>query len=523
MQDYEGYAAVRADGAVHQWIVFPSMTSLVLRSVRRPGTSDPVDVHVHDGVVSHIVGAGEPVDPTPVAEDGTGAVEEIDAAGRFLLPGLWDEHVHVTTWALTAKRVDLSAAGSARETLEIVAAFHTDTASPDDTLVGVGFRDAVWSDEPSLQAIDEAMADRPVALVSHDLHSVWLNSLAASQLGVSVGADGLLREDEAFIVTQQLAQLPDALIDAWVSEAADAAAARGVVGVVDLEMAWNRDVWLRRFGGGFRSLRVDVGVYAEHLDLAITEGLSTGAALSELSADLLTVGPLKVLIDGSLNTRTAYCVDAYPHGGNGMLTVTEDELVALLTRAKVAGFTPAVHAIGDAANRVALDAYERVGVSGRVEHAQFLRPEEVARFGALGVTASVQPEHALDDRDAAELNWPGQTGRAFPLRSLLGSGARLAFGSDAPVAPLDPWVTMSAATARARDDGREPWHPEQSVSRRDALAASARGRTEVAVGDVADLVLVDADPLTAPDDEFRRMPVAATLLGGRFTFRSASL
>lgn len=494
------------------------MTSLVLRSVRRPGETDPVDVHIRDGLVRSITASATA--SAPAAGDD---VAEIRADGRYLLPGLWDEHTHVTTWALTAKRVDLSSADSARATLEIVAGFGTDTAAPDDTLVGVGFRDAVWADEPSLAAIDAVTGSRPTALVSHDLHCVWINSLAASRFGVSVGADGLLREDEAFRVTQALADLPDALVDQWVSEAADVAAARGVVGVVDLEMAWNRDVWLRRFGGGFRTLRVDVGVYAEHLDLAVAEGLHTGAALSELSAGFLTVGPLKVLIDGSLNTRTAYCVDEYPHGGRGMLTVSEDELVALLTRAKDAGFAPAVHAIGDAANRVALDAYERAGVVGRVEHAQFLRPEEVTRFGALGVTASVQPEHALDDRDAAELNWPGQTNRAFPLRSLLEAGARLAFGSDAPVAPLDPWVTMSAATARARDDGRAPWHPEQSISRRDALAASARGRTDVREGDVADLVLVDVDPLSAPDDVFRRMPVSATLLGGRFTFRSASL
>ena len=506
-------------------LVFSSMTSLVLRSVRRPGETDPVDVHIRDGVVERISPSG--VDSTPsAAVDGTtgsDVVEEVDGAGRFVIPGLWDEHAHVTTWALTAKRVDLSGADSAASTLEIVSAFTHDTAAPDDTLVGVGFRDAIWADEPSLRAIDEATGGRPTALVSHDLHCVWINSTAAAMFDVSVGADGLLREDEAFRVTGALAQLPDALLDQWVSEAAAGAAARGVVGLVDFEMTWNRDVWLRRFGGGFRTLRVDVGVYAEHLDLAIAEGMSTGSPISEAAADLMSVGPLKVLIDGSLNTRTAYCVDDYPHGGKGMLTVSEDDLVELLTRSKAAGFVPAVHAIGDAANRIALNAYERAGVMGRVEHAQFLRPEEVQRFGALGVTASVQPEHALDDRDAAELNWPGQTDRAFPLRSLLEAGARLALGSDAPVAPLDPWITMSAATARARDDGREPWHPEQSISRREALSACSRGRSEVAVGDAADLVLVDADPLSAPDDVFRRMPVSATLVGGRFTFRSSAL
>jgi predicted amidohydrolase YtcJ len=235
---------------------------------------------------------------------------------------------------------------------------------------------------------------------------------------------------------------------------------------------------------------------------------------------LLRVGPLKVLIDGALNTRTAYCVDPYPHGGRGLLTVGEAELVALLVRARETGFVPAVHAIGDAANEVALDAFERAGVTGRIEHAQFVRAEDLPRFGTLGVTASVQPAHALDDRDAADANWAGRTDRAFPLRSLLAAGAALALGSDAPVAPLEPWLAMSAATTRAGGDGRAPWHPEQTLSRMEALAASTRGRGTVGVGAPADLVVLDGDPLAVSDGLFAAMPVAATLVAGRFTHRA---
>ncbi len=495
------------------------MPPLVLRSVRLPGDPTLLDVVVNDGTVHTVQPAGSVL---PALGDGA-AVEDIDAGGRFLIPGLWDEHVHATTWALTSKRVDLSAAESAAAVLDLLRGHAVDTAAPGDALVGVGFRDAVWPDEPSLASIDAATGGRPTVLISHDLHCVWLNSAAARLHGVTVGADGLLREDPAFELTQALSDLPETLVKQWVLEAAERAAARGVVGIVDFEMAWNREDWLHRFSAGFRSLRVDVGVYAEHLDQAVAEGMSTGSALSAESAGILRTGPLKVLIDGSLNTRTAYCVDPYPHGGNGVLTVPEGELVDLLVRAKAAGFVPAVHAIGDAANRLALDAFERTGVSGRIEHAQFLRAEELTRFRGLGVTASVQPEHALDDRDTAELNWPGRTERAFPLRSLLDAGARLAFGSDAPVAPLDPWIAMSAAAARARDDGRAPWHPEQAVTRAEALTASTRGRSRVAPGDVADLVLLDADPYGVDDGVFRRMPVGGTLLAGRFTFRSAAL
>jgi len=139
------------------------------------------------------------------------------------------------------------------------------------------------------------------------------------------------------------------------------------------------------------------------------------------------------------------------------------------------------------------------------------------RFAALGVEASVQPEHAMDDRDIADKYWSGRTDRTFALRSLVDAGATLAFGSDAPVAPLDPWVTISAAVGRSRD-GREPWHPEQRLTAAEALSFSVR--SSVAVGEIADLVVTELDPLETAADELRAMPVAATLLGGRFTHTS---
>ena len=499
---------------------------VVLTAARQPGDQTCSDVHIRNGAVVAI----SPSTETPGIPAGARVV---DLDGRFIIPGLWDEHVHMTQWALASNRLDLSGADSAREAAAVVGAHlaggdlagaHLAGAGGVDaaagtvqTLVGVGFRDAVWTDLPGLDLLDGVTHGRPTALISHDLHSVWLNSAAARRYGVQVDAGGLLREEPAFALTRELGTIPDTVVDPWVRKAAQAAAARGVVGIVDFEMTWNRDPWLRRISGGFDALRVEAGVYPQDLDRAEAEGLRTGLKVAS-GGGLLTVGPLKVLIDGSLNTRTAYCVDPYPNGGHGLLTVSEAELLALLLRARQAGFVPAVHAIGDAANRVALDAFEAAGIAGRVEHAQFVRNEDFARFGQLGVIASVQPAHALDDRDAAEANWPGRTDRSFPLRSLVAAGARLALGSDAPVAPLDPWTAMSAATARARQDGRGPWHAEQALTRHEALTASTRGRGRIRVGDPADLAVLDVDPLTASEAEFAAMPVAATLIAGRFTF-----
>lgn len=490
------------------------MNHLVLASARVPGETALYDVHVVDGVVSRV---------DPAGMHGLSGSQVVNVDGRCVIPGLWDEHVHMTQWALAANRLDLSGAASAHAAADVV---RSALSGPGPavkggnglTVVGVGFRDAVWADVPSLELLDGATRGLPTALLSHDLHCVWLNSAAASRYGVPVDSSGLLREEPAFELTRELGKLPDAVVDAWVREAAQAAAARGIVGIVDFEMTWNRDVWLRRVAGGFDSFRVDAGVYPQDLARAIAEGLRTGQELDG-GAGLLRVGPLKVLIDGSLNTRTAYCVDPYPHGGRGLLTVSETELLELLVRARESGFVPAVHAIGDGANEVALNAFAAAGIAGRIEHAQFVRGQDFARFGELGLTASVQPVHALDDRDAAESNWAGRTDRAFPLRSLLAAGATLALGSDAPVAPLEPWTAMSAATTRVRQDGRDPWHPEQALTRQEAMVASTRGRGRIRVGDPADFVVLDGDPLAVADTVFAAMPVAATLVAGRFTFR----
>jgi predicted amidohydrolase YtcJ len=490
------------------------MNDLMLASVRVPGDTALYDVHVSDGVVSRITPAALPGDP---------GARVVDLDGRYVIPGLWDEHVHMTQWALAANRIDLSGAASAREAAAVVRSHLAAPGLAGEgggglTVVGVGFRDAVWADAPSRDLLDRATRGRPTALLSHDLHCVWLNGAAAERYGVTVDASGLLREEPAFELTRELGKLPDAVVDAWVRESGQAAAARGIVGIVDFEMTWNRDVWLRRMAGGFDSFRVDAGVYPQDLARAVAEGMRTGQELDG-GAGLLRVGPLKVLIDGSLNTRTAYCVDPYPHGGRGLLTVSEAELLDLLVRARESGFVPAVHAIGDGANEVALNAFAAAGTTGRIEHAQFVRGQDFARFGELGLTASVQPAHALDDRDAADANWAGRTDRAFPLRSLLAAGATLALGSDAPVAPLEPWTAMSAATTRAGRDGREPWHPEQALTRQEALTASTRGRGRIRVGDPADVAVLDGDPLTVADATFAAMPVAATLVAGRFTYR----
>jgi predicted amidohydrolase YtcJ len=485
---------------------------MILTNVRIDGVNDlmPVSVRIVGGVIVSVGELSAEVEPA-TGESGS----SIDLGGAWLSPGLWDNHVHFGQWALHSRRVDVTHAASAAETVSLIA---TELASgprpPGEVLIGVGFRDGLWPDTPHAHLLDAVSGTQPVMLVSGDLHAAWLNSAALALCGFGTHPTGLLRETDAFVAQGLLNTISDATLDRYVNDAAETAAARGVVGIVDLEMAYNFDSWSRRSAAGFGAIRVEFGVYPQHLDRAIAAGLRGGDTVS----DLVQVGPFKVITDGSLNTRTAYCYDPYPgmagENNRGMLTVSPEDLVGLMETAAAAGFRPAVHAIGDRANTLALDAFEQVGCRGSIEHAQLLTADDVPRFAELGVVASVQPEHALDDRDVADHYWSGRTGSAFVLRSLLDSGATLALGSDAPVAPLDPWVTMAAAVGRTRD-GREPWHPEQRISAREALAASVR--SSVAPGQRADLVVTEINPVDATAEVLRTMPVAATLLGGRFT------
>ncbi|MFE5671863.1 amidohydrolase [Agromyces sp. NPDC056523] len=505
-----------ADGAA-------SAAPVILAGVRLPGAGAPVDVHVADGTVRAVVPAGGA--PSVDVADGTSGAERLDLDGRWIVPGLWDRHVHLAQWAMAARRLDLAAVSSAAEAAELVAAAVRDGARE---VVGMGYRDGLWSDRQRIDLLDCVAGDVPVVLVSGDLHSCWVNSAAGRRHGLleRAGTSGVLREDDCFRLVRALDDVADDVLDEWVADAARAAAARGVVGVVDYEMRWNRDDWARRAAGGVDALRVRFGVYTQHLERAAEARLRTGETI-EGTRGLVRVGSYKVITDGSLNTRTAWCVDPYPGLGPdehpyGQANVPYDELVPHLQRAREIGLDPAVHAIGDRANERALDALEAVQPSGwhgraSIEHAQLLRREDLARFARLGIVASVQPEHAMDDRDVAERYWAGRTDRAFMLRDLADAGVELALGSDAPVARLDPWVAIAAAVGRARD-GRAPWHPEQAVDARLALAASTDGAgTDVVEGSAADLAIVELDPIATPADELREMPVAMTLLGGRVT------
>ena len=482
--------------------------------VGRPAPAHPVDLRLRDGVVQEV---GTHL--SAHADE-----EPLEADGRWVVPGLWDAHVHLQTWARSGVRLDVSGTAGPEQVVARVAAHLGGLPDDGAPVLGYGQRTATWARTPTVAELDAVCGGRAVALVSGDGHAGWLSSRALERLGLAPRT-GQVEEAEWFEAYARLDELgPEAGAATALETAVAGAAALGVVGITDVEWERGPFVWPDRLRPGTDLLRVRTATYADGLDAVLAAGLRTGAPL-EGTDGLVTMGPLKVIFDGSLNTRTAWCCAPYAGSAStwtGMTNLSPEELTRLCRRAADGGLEVAVHAIGDAAVGAALDAVEASGARGSLEHVQLVADADLPRFAALGVRASVQPAHLLDDRDVTAAVWPDRQARSFALRSLLDAGADLRLGSDAPVARLDPWLAMAAAVHRS-GDAREAWTPEQALTPAEALAASTDGRRTPAPGAPADLVLLDDDPLAPAADAaaaaaaLRTVRVAATLRGGRLT------
>ena len=463
--------------------------------------------------------------------------ERVDLGRRCVLPGFTDSHVHFPTWALAQRQVRLEGARTLEETLARVRQA-SDQAPGGRWLLGHGWRSGDWSPvvEPTREALDAVTGARPAALLARDYHSLWVNSaalaLADGELEAHGGVverdargepTGVLREQAAWRFKERLVQVSDDEYVEAMHVGVRLANARGVTAVHDKD-GWlgAPRLWRRLAEEHGLTLRVWQSLPHEHLDHLVELGLPP-----RLGDDLLRVGYLKVFMDGTLGSATARLLD-----GSGVEITTAAELEQIVRRAALAGWPVAVHAIGDAANRDALDAFEATqpvwrprGLRPRIEHAQLLAPGDAHRFARLGVAASVQFSHAPSDRDLADRLWAGATGRAYAYRTLLDAGAVVANGSDAPIEELDPLLGLRAGVLRTLDD-RPAWHPEQAVAVQEALEATTvspawlagdeRRRGKLLPGYLADLVVLDRDPVECDLEELRELRVVATMLGGRW-------
>jgi predicted amidohydrolase YtcJ len=474
------------------------------------------------------VGAHDPALPGP---------ERIDLGGRCVLPGFTDSHVHFPTWAVAQGEVRLEGTTSLGEAVERVRDALPETSGT--WLRGRGWRSGDWSPavEPTKHELDAIAPDRPVALMARDSHSVWLNSAALARAdgdlqvpGGVVELDergeptGVLREESCWQFRDRYIETTDDEYVAAMRSAMKLAASRGITAVHDKD-GWLGALrfWQRLDADDALILRVWQSLPAEKADELADVDVRSG-----LGSPLLRLGYLKAFMDGTLGSQTARMLD-----GSGVEITSREGLEEHIRNGARAGFPIAVHAIGDLANRDALDAFEAtrsewkpLGLRQRIEHAQLLAPEDLPRFAELGVAASVQFSHAPSDRDLADRFWAGLDSEPYLFRSLLESGAVLANGSDAPIEELDPLLGIRAGVLRTLDE-REAWRPEQALTVEQALHATTvapawlardeHRRGKLVPGQLADLVVLDRDPLACETDELAEVQVVATMLGGSWT------
>jgi hypothetical protein len=479
----------------------------------------------------------------------------IDLAGKTVVPGLIDAHGHVAGLGFLANRLDVTGTASAQEIATRVAA-RAAQLKPGQWIRGRGWDQNDWEGKafPTHHLLDEAAPANPVALERVDGHAIWTNSRAIEVAGV---ASSTPDPPGGKIIRDGSGEPTGVFVDA-------------AAGLIEKKMpAPTRHETLEALRAGMRRCLEagltgahDAGVSDEQLELyrellvkgvfpfriyamladepaLIDRELSRGPEIG-LGAGRLTVRAIKLYMDGALGSRGAALLAPYKDdpGNTGLLQMEPARLNEIARRAASSGYQVCVHAIGDRGNRLTLDGFETaIKASGgkelrfRVEHAQVLASDDIARFASLGVIASMQPTHATSDMYWAEDRLgPERAQGAYAWKSLLNSGARLACGSDFPVESERPLLGFYAAITRQDAKGwpEGGWHPDQRLTRQEALkcftldaayaAFEESSRGSIERGKLADLTVLSNDIMQVPAPEILKTSVAMTIVGGRIAF-----
>lgn len=486
--------------------------------------------------------------------DGRTKAERLDLAGRTVIPGLIDAHIHLQHYALGLQKVDCETRTRA-ECLERVAERARSTP-PGEWILGHGWNQNEWPEGFGDAAMLDAVAPHnPVYLTAKSLHAGWTNSAGLRRAGITANTpdpeggrlgrdasgnpDGILFETAMDLLAEAIPEPgPDQVAEA-LREAFPVLWRMGLTGAHDFDRRTCFLALQQLHRQGELSFRVVKSIPLEDLPHAAALGLSSG-----FGDDRLRIGAVKVFADGALGPQTAAMLRPYEGSpeNKGMLMMDAEELFEHGRQAAGSGLSMAVHAIGDLANHEVLEAFRQLrqyerehglpALRHRIEHVQVVHPADAPRLAQLGVIASMQPVHATSDMLMADRYWGERARLAYAWRTQLEHGARLAFGSDAPVESPNPFWGLHAAVTRRRGDGTpgpDGWRPEQRLSLAEALggftsgAAFAAGMEDrlgkLAPGYLADLLVLDEDLFRCEPDALREVRPLGTMIEGDWVFR----
>jgi hypothetical protein len=479
-------------------------------------------------------------------------VTPMDARGEMVVPGFIDSHVHFVWGGAARSAVQLHEVRSKADFVAAVAAYARGVPSGAWILNGM-WDHTHWGGElPDRAWIDASTPNNPVWLQRVDGHMALANSAALRAAGITRDTKdvaggtivrdatgeptGILKDNALALVERAVPPPMPEMSDRALDAAMKYVASNGVTSVTSMG-SWED---LATFERARTKRALITRVYAV-VPLETWERLKGEVASRGRGDSWVRIGGLKGFADGSLGSHTASMLAPFSdaHGGTGLVVTPDADLYARVDGADAAGLNVMIHAIGDRANRTVLDVYERVAREHgakdrrfRIEHAQHLSPDDVARFGALGVIASVQPYHCIDDGRWAESVIGAERAKTtYAFRALLDTHATLAFGSDWPVAPPTPLDGIYAAVTRRTLDGAHPsgWTPEQKVSVEEALRAYTWGgayasfeegeKGTLEQGKLADVTIVDRDLTKVAPETIADAKIVATIVGGRVVYR----
>jgi predicted amidohydrolase YtcJ len=472
------------------------------------------------GVDGRIIAVG------PGARAAAGRQAEVIRLKGEAWPGLIDAHIHLEGLADKKLNVELGGAKSVKEALARVTQW-AKSLPKGAWVVGAGWYNDVWTDPsfPTGRQLDKATGGRPAFMRRKDGHSAWVTSEALNLAGIDrtttdppggqIDRDemgeptGILRETAMELVATIIPPAPEADFDAGMSRALAELARMGLTSVHSMDTRRGFESLQRLHARGKLPVRVTYNPRVEDLPHAERMGVRSGWGDA-----WLRIWGIKAFLDGSLGSRTAEMLE-----GSGVARMTQEELVDIVARCAKAELNVCLHAIGDGAVRRALDALapHRSAWSKwrpRIEHAQCVNPKDMPRMAKLGAIASMQPIHAVADRELVDQMWPAVAQNAYAWRALERAGVRLAFGSDAPVETADPIAGIDAATAWRK---RDAWHPDLAVTKASALRAYT-SNAAYAVGMENDLGVLRPGKLcdmTVVEDG----RVVATIVGGAVSWR----
>ncbi len=486
------------------------------------------------------------------------ATKRIDAQGKSVLPGFIDAHVHFSSGGGEISSVHLRDAATPQEFSRRIGE-HAKKLRKGEWILGGTWDHELWGGTPlpSHDWIDAVTPDTPVLVTRYDGHMALANGLAIRLAGITRetkdppggtivrdkdgNPTGLLK-DAAMELLGRVVPLPsDERLLRMIRAGMEEARRSGVTSIHDISSTEDVRAYQMLAARGELTLRIYCITPLPQWKAPATAGLRAG-----FGNDWIHLGALKGFSDGSLGSTTALFEQPYTDapetsGLPNEMMLPEGNMLKMALGADKAGLQLAVHAIGDKANRTMLDVYTEVakqngprdGRRWRIEHAQHLRSEDFARFASLGVIASVQPYHAIDDGRWAEKRIGHERCKTtYAFRTLLDHGVRLAFGSDWTVAPLNPMLGLYAAVTRATLDGKNSngWFPEQKLTLKESIEAYTMGsayaefrdkeKGSLTVGKLGDVVILDTDLFSVAPEKIKDAAVRWTIVGGKIVYEA---